>query len=583
MFIEARKKIALAIGLLAAAGAAPLFAAETADDRERAAAGHVQDALRNEITGKTSERNHSLTMALQQSAKYEPALWHSGQVKFENEWLNFREVPAKLSGRTNLAAYRTQRGKAENTVASQLALADWCAKRRMPEQERAHLTKVLELEPEHPDARRRLDFVRVDNTWLTRQQVEASGKAAEVASAAYKKWQPKLENIHRGFQRRDPAQRQAAAELVEAIDDPAAIPAMESILSASSEEEAEVVVQTVAKMPATEASLSLARHAVYAKWPNTRELAADELRLRDEQTFMPVLLSAMTTPIQTRAELYNGPGGRLMYGHAFFREGQDRKQMAVLVTGFNAVDGTNPANIGVPIAEEQARNREAAVEVQNRLTQWLNARIIETLAHVTKQDFGQSPDLWWAWWNTHNEVYISEKPTDTAFAYNEIQIATPVPVSEGTLDCLTRGTPVWTESGSMPIEKIQVGDRVLSQDPETGELTYKPVLRTTVRPVGAIIEISLGKEEVIRCSGGHPLWVSGTGWVKAREIQPGMQMHAVGGSASVTAVEKRGLEETYNLVVADFNTYFVGQARVLSHDNTVRRPTAMIVPGLVKK
>ncbi len=38
-------------------------------------------------------------------------------------------------------------------------------------------------------------------------------------------------------------------------------------------------------------------------------------------------------------------------------------------------------------------------------------------------------------------------------------------------------------------------------------------------------------------------------------------------------------EETYNLVVADFSTYFVGQQGILVHDNTPRRPTQAVVPG----
>ena len=40
------------------------------------------------------------------------------------------------------------------------------------------------------------------------------------------------------------------------------------------------------------------------------------------------------------------------------------------------------------------------------------------------------------------------------------------------------------------------------------------------------------------------------------------------------------LQKAHNLVVADFNTYFVGQRKILVHDVTPRRPTTSIVPGL---
>ena len=42
-------------------------------------------------------------------------------------------------------------------------------------------------------------------------------------------------------------------------------------------------------------------------------------------------------------------------------------------------------------------------------------------------------------------------------------------------------------------------------------------------------------------------------------------------------------EQTYNLVVADFNTYFVGPEKILTHDVTERRPTRSIVPGLPRE
>ena len=38
--------------------------------------------------------------------------------------------------------------------------------------------------------------------------------------------------------------------------------------------------------------------------------------------------------------------------------------------------------------------------------------------------------------------------------------------------------------------------------------------------------------------------------------------------------------KTYNLVVADWNTYFVGRGKLLVHDITLPGPTTTEVPGL---
>ena len=54
------------------------------------------------------------------------------------------------------------------------------------------------------------------------------------------------------------------------------------------------------------------------------------------------------------------------------------------------------------------------------------------------------------------------------------------------------GTLVWTASGPVAVEKVQRGDLVLSQDVDTGELSFKPVLRTTTRPRGKIVKFTTG-------------------------------------------------------------------------------------------
>jgi hypothetical protein len=55
----------------------------------------------------------------------------------------------------------------------------------------------------------------------------------------------------------------------------------------------------------------------------------------------------------------------------------------------------------------------------------------------------------------------------------------------------------------------------------------------------------------------------------------------VNGPVDLDRVAEAESVETFNLVVADFNTYFVGESGVLVHDITPRRSTAAVVPGLL--
>jgi hypothetical protein len=66
----------------------------------------------------------------------------------------------------------------------------------------------------------------------------------------------------------------------------------------------------------------------------------------------------------------------------------------------------------------------------------------------------------------------------------------------------------------------------------------------------------------------------------AKELADGAVLHGVTGAARVAAVEKIDAAEAFNLIVADFNTYFVGECGILVHDNTPRRPTRATIPGL---
>lgn len=149
-------------------------------------------------------------------------------------------------------------------------------------------------------------------------------------------------------------------------------------------------------------------------------------------------------------------------------------------------------------------------------------------------------------------------------------------------DCLAAGTPVWTVTGPRPIEQIAPGDLVLAQDVESGELAYRAVLRTTTRPAGPLIEITV-RGETMLTSGGHPFWVVGEGWVLARQLKAGQRLFAVGEWVVIEGARVSAKNEpTYNLIVEDFHSYFVGSRRILSHDNTIRAATGMSAPATPK-
>jgi len=554
----------------------------------------VRQALRQEIDGSHSERTKLLESALEKSPGCRPARWHSGQVRYANQWASVDDVPQLSARNKRVAAYHRLRDTFPQTIEGQLELANWCSKRKLDEQARAHLTKVLELDPNHAEARRRLGFRLVNGVWLSRQEVLKADVRARQTLEALRDWKPILEKILVDLAEGKEYRRQSARKRLEAIDDPAVIPVMELVFSAHGERGADLLVAQLDKMTAHEASVSLARQAVFSPWEAVRDTAVEKLKSRPKETFVPVLLSAMYTPVQSRAELYQGPDGRLMYRHVLFREGQKHKELAVFDTTYRNTALPGGFRQTVTAANQTAEQRENEVARQNEFTEVLNNRICSVLAAVTSHDLPASPENWWKWWNDYNEVYVSdEKPLRQRYRREEagpLQGKAPGANIEALVstgiekmsDCLAAGTVVWTELGAVPIEQVKLGDRVLSQDPETGELAYKPVLATTIRPAGPLVKIDLGGES-FETSGGHPFWISGEGWVKSRNLKNGSPLHRVSGTLDVGSVGDGGNRTTYNLIVADFHTYFVGQAKILSHDNTIREPTNAVVPGLTNR
>lgn len=252
------------------------------------------------------------------------------------------------------------------------------------------------------------------------------------------------------------------------------------------------------------------------------------------------------------------------------------------------------------------------VDRANQLTGQWNQRIAEILRTATGKDFGPDPVKWQDWWESevskHYELETpedqrrkydpyydrygpEEEPVYTRYYYGEqpVYMTLPRPNFRPYIrpSCFPRGTKVWTKIGPLPIEEVKPGDSVLSQDSGTGELAFKPVVATTSRAPSDRIEIGLGSETIVTTR-GHPFWVAGQGWTMAKNLKPGSYLHTASGPAVVDRVKETPAadawyEYSYNLVVADFHTYFVGELKTLVHDNSPFVEHQGLLPGLAKK
>ena len=127
-----------------------------------------------------------------------------------------------------------------------------------------------------------------------------------------------------------------------------------------------------------------------------------------------------------------------------------------------------------------------SVDLANAVIRQRNERITFALRQLTGVEAGPAPLSWWKWWwEDYNEMYdvtsAGGPQTEGAKPVHDYQTFGDY-VCVAPCSCFAPGTKVWTMTGRRPIEGIKVGDCVLAQDVESGELAYKPVLGVTIRP-----------------------------------------------------------------------------------------------------
>ena len=120
--------------------------------------------------------------------------------------------------------------------------------------------------------------------------------------------------------------------------------------------------------------------------------------------------------------------------------------------------------------------------------------------------------------------------------------------------CFVAGTLICTVDGEVPIEDIQVGDYVLAENPDTGEIDYKPVLETYEHDTYDVVYLTIDGEEFITTE-GHPFYTLERGFVKAGELR-----------YSDTLVDAKGNKLYLEKKNEDYHTYFVGENGVLVHN-----------------
>ena len=216
---------------------------------------------------------------------------------------------------------------------------------------------------------------------------------------------------------------------------------------------------------------------------------------------------------------------------------------------------TSPLNQSPNFAEHVAY-----FEAANQTIRATNSEIFASLNLITGQDLPEDREAWRKWYcDAQGYAYTrtKEKPEKP-----KIVVFLSLP------SCFAAGTQVRTLLGLRPIEKVEVGDQVLAQDPITGKLSFETVEAVHHNPPGKTLKVRLGSEEILP-SIYHRFWCAGRGWVMARDLKPGDEVRTLGGRVRVDSISPGAVQKVYNLDVAGSHSFFVGAEAALVHDNSL--------------
>ncbi len=540
-------------------------------------AGLVRAALESELLGPSEVRGELLKQAIARDPNFAPARWQSGFVRWDGQWLTPSEVAQRAASDPLLAEYRKRRDAMVDKADDHRELAIWCHDSKLIDLERVHWVKVLEFESTDEQALSALDLQWHDGYLLTHPQIERATAAAFDQRKANKYWQPRVAKWRTAIDRGTPSQRDKAIAEMAAISDHHILPAFEAVCSVNGQDTSpelrQLVIETVSRMPEFEATLFLVRYALFTDSPELRQVCVAALKKRSPHIYVPLLLAVVPKQIESRhAWTYLVDG-------TFVRDHQFLLKDAYGYRFFRLIDEDVPINprarlsatwIGLRPAVAQQETAAFTSELEDRRTE-LTRRlgvICSQLEFLKKSPEGD----WQEAWERYCESY---SPPSASLIRYSISHQT-----RKTFSCFPAGTPIGTIAGLRPIERLRPGDFVLAQSPQSGELAYKPVQRVTLRPASQQIRIRTGGE-TLSATRGHLFWLNDKGWALAKQLKVGDLLHTPNGSVVIDELAEAPAREAYNLVVGDFNSYFVGDRQLLVHDNSPLLESNVRVPGLV--
>ncbi|WP_437187709.1 HEAT repeat domain-containing protein [Planctomicrobium sp. SH668] len=341
--------------------------------------------------------------------------------------------------------YVTRSRKLTGTIEEHWELAEWCRTKDLKDQRHEQLEVILELDANHPDARRVLGYqlvhgrwmtkedemlergyIRHKNKWVTRQElalIEANTAQQQEEAA----WTPKVRQWTAWMTGSDPRKASTALKEFSQITDPDAIAALKRHLSQHQQDHLRMLFVTIlGKMDGERTVVPLVERILTDESDQVRLAAMGALKPEAYPLALPLFTEALKSkanPVVCRAAFALG-------------EMRDRRAIPALI---NALVTVHPVQMQVPASQPVtfstapnnspfSGNLPPDVEIASRTGQLpygvgvrsegipqqmrvvtvlrdvKNVPVLEALQKVTGQNLGFNERDWHIWWAVNQKA-----------------------------------------------------------------------------------------------------------------------------------------------------------------------------------
>lgn len=578
----------------------------------------VRAALQAEASGKAADRNQLLQQALIKQPDFAPARWHTGYVREGDRWLDADQAQRRAGADKRLAEYRKLRDEKAFDPQGDLILARWCRDHGLAAEARAHWSRVLSAEPQNQEAINALGLTWHQGQLLTREQIgqqpQARGRQVGLKVSKEEKewityWEAQLAAWRRSMERDQSLPDASLRAALEKGKGPLAVHILGTLLATRSQgsqdrkfyqRQSLALVRWLEYRDEPWTSPQLVRQALDHPLAEVRTAAADALKKKPKEQYVPLLLQRLRLPVEASGAIASLGLGGVIFQYSLEREGLDgvyvenysnhaqirdargatsEDSASITVQGTVTADelksaqNTARANALAALAEgrdqaarlslrahQQAAATLGAVQRQvqatNAQTAEHNRQVESVLAKATGAEVPDDPVAWMKWWKDYCYDYYEighpseedspakRKPVyeSTWYGYTPIEYASPVGrgVSVGRLPPSQHSCFPWNTKVWTLTGPMNI-DQI-----KPGDRVLSQSPRTGELAYKPVLQVTRLKpaplveigtgKNTLLATRGHPFWVCGQGWKMAKELQVGMQLHTVSGPVVIDRI-----------------------------------------------